>query len=106
MGAELATWRPLFEFSMILVVLGLAGCLNSRDRISWWLSQGLILLGLIVGLAATGAMHPQVDLFSLGIWLPFVVVLELIVCVASHVPRRVRRSVTRSVSEGEGFTTR
>ena len=79
MGVELATWRPLFEFSMILVVLGLAGCLNSRDRISWWIAQGLMLLGLILGLAATGAMHSRVDLFSLGMWIPLVAVLELIV---------------------------
>ncbi len=84
MGVELATWRPLFEFSMILMILGLTGCLSGRDRISWWLSQGLILLGLILGLAATGALHPRVDLFSLGMWIPLVAVLELIVCVMSH----------------------
>ena len=84
MSAELATWRPLFEFGMVLIVLGLAGCLNARDRISWWLSQGLVSLGVIVGMASTGAMHPRVDLFSLGIWLPLVAVIELGVCVLSH----------------------
>jgi len=86
MSAELATWRPLFEFGMVLIVLGLAGCLNARDRISWWLSQGLVSLGVIVGMASTGAMHPRVDLFSLGIWLPLVAVIELVVCVLCHKP--------------------
>ena len=84
MNAELATWRPLFEFAMVLIVLGLAGCLNARDRISWWLSQGLVSLGVIVGLASTGAMHPRVDLFSLGLWLPLAAVIDLGVCVLGH----------------------
>jgi hypothetical protein len=83
MGIDLATWRPLFEFAMVLIVLGLAGCLNCRDRVAWWLSQGLIALGVMVGLAATGTLHERVDLFSLGMWLPLAVLLELIVCVKS-----------------------
>ena len=78
MNVELASWRPLFEFAMVLIVLGLAGCLHGRDRISWWLSQGLVSLGVIVGIAATGTLHPRVDLFSLGMWLPLVALLELI----------------------------
>lgn len=87
MRAELANWRPLFEFAMVLIVLGLAGCLNARDRVSWWLSQGLVSLGTIVGMAAIGVLHPRIDLVSLGIWLPLAMVIELSVCVFSH--RRV-----------------
>jgi hypothetical protein len=79
MSVELSTWRPLWEFSAILIVLGAAGCLSSRDRMFWWQSQGLIVLGVMVGFAAIGAMHPHVDLFSLGVWIPLVLALELVV---------------------------
>ena len=96
MSAELATWRPLYEFAMVLVVLGLAGCLKARERISWWLSQGLVTLGVIVGMASTGAMHQKVDLFSLGIWLPLVAVVELSICVLSH--NSVKPSETTKIS--------
>ena len=84
MSVELATWRPLWEFSVILIVLGAAGCLSGRDRMSWWMSQGLIVLGVIVGFAAIEAMHPQVDLFSLGVWIPLVLALELVIVAVSH----------------------
>lgn len=88
MSVELSTWQPLCEFSAILIVLGAAGCLSSRDRMSWWQSQGLIVLGVIVGFAAVGAMHPRVDLFSLGVWIPLVLALELVT--VAKVMRRVR----------------
>ncbi len=78
MSVELSMWRPLWEFSAILIVLGVAGCLTRRDRMSWWQSQGLIVLGVIVGFAATGAMHPHADLFSLSVWIPLVLVLEMV----------------------------
>lgn len=70
MQAELSTWLPLWDFAAVLFVLGMASALCSRDRAAWWLSQGLLLLSVIVGLAAARAIHGDVDLFSLGIWIP------------------------------------
>ncbi len=87
MGVELSTWRPLWEFSAILLVLGAASGLSSRDRMSWWLSQGLLLLGVILGFAAIGAMHPRADLFSLSVWAPLVLVLEWAVVAMSGTRR-------------------
>lgn len=68
MQADLVTWRPLWDFAAVLFVLGLGGILNARDRVSFWLSQGLLLLSIIVGFAAVGVTHPEVDLFPLGLW--------------------------------------
>jgi NADH:ubiquinone oxidoreductase subunit K len=70
MQAELATWRPLWEFAAVLFVLGIAGSLSSRDRTSWWISQGLLLLSVFIGVTAAQVTHTGVDLFSLGIWVP------------------------------------
>lgn len=70
MQAELVTWRPLWDFAAVLFALGIAGGLSSRDRASWWISQGLLLLSVLVGFAAASVTHAGVDLFSLGIWVP------------------------------------
>ena len=70
MQAELATWRPLWDFAAVLFVLGVAGGLSSRDRASWWISQGLLLLSVLIGFAAAQVTHAGVDLISLGIWVP------------------------------------
>ena len=78
MQAELSTWRPLWDFAAVLFVLGMASALNSRDRASWWLSQGLLLLGVVVGFAAASATHPSVDLFSRGILVPIAWAVSLI----------------------------
>lgn len=78
MQAELSILRPLWDFAAVLFVLGMASALNSRDRTSWWLSQGLLLLSVVVGFAAANAIHPSVDLFSLGIWVPIAWTLSLI----------------------------
>lgn len=69
MQAELSTWRPLWDFAMVLSVLGLAAGLSARDRASWWLSQGLLLLSAVIGFAAASVTHAAgADLFSLGVW--------------------------------------
>ena len=94
MGVELSTWRPLWEFSAILLVLGAASGVSSRDRMSWWLSQGLLLLGMILGFAAIGAMHPRVDLFSLSVWAPLVLVLEWAVVAMPCAGRTLRPART------------
>ena len=78
MQAELSTLRPLWDFAAVLFVLGMASALSSRDRASWWLSQGLLLLSVVVGFAAASATHPSVDLFPLGIWMPIAWALSLI----------------------------
>lgn len=78
MRAELSSWLPLWDFAAVLFVLGMAGGLSSRDRASWWVSQGLLLLSVVVGFAAAGATHPSVDLFSLGIWIPIAWALSLL----------------------------
>lgn len=78
MQAELSTWRPLWDFAAVVFVLGMASALHSRDRASWWLSQGLLLLSVVVSFAAASVTHPSVDLFSLGIWVPSAWTLSLI----------------------------
>ena len=78
MRAELSSWLPLWDFAAVLFVIGMAGGLSSRDRASWWVSQGLLLLSVVVGFAAAGATHPSVDLFSLGIWVPITWALSLL----------------------------
>ena len=70
MQAELATWRPLWDFAAVLFVLGITGGLSSRDPASWWISQGVLLLSVLIGFAAAQVTHAGVDLFSLGIWVP------------------------------------
>lgn len=70
MQAELATWRPLWDFAAVLFVLGIAGGLSSRNRASWWISQGVLLLSVLIGFATAQVTHAGVDLFSLGIWVP------------------------------------
>ncbi len=70
MQAELATWRPLWDFAAVLFVLGIAGGLSSRDRTAWWIAQGLLLLSVLIGFAAAQVTHAGVDLFSLGVWVP------------------------------------
>ena len=67
MRVELTAWRPLWDFAMVLFVLGLAVGLTARDRASWWLSQGLLLLSVLIGFGAASVTHADVDLFSLGI---------------------------------------
>lgn len=79
MWIELSTWGPLAEFSAILIVLGAAGCLTAREREAWWMSQGLLLLGVLVGLASVGRIHAEVDSFSMLVWMPLVLLLELLV---------------------------
>lgn len=70
MQAELSSWRPLWDSATILFVLGMASALSSRDRSSWWLSQGLLLVSIVMAFAAAGAVHSGIDLFSLGMWIP------------------------------------
>lgn len=70
MHAELSTWQPLWDFAVVLFVLGVAGGLSNRDRTAWWVSQGLLLLGVLMGFAAAQVTHSGVDLFALGIWVP------------------------------------
>lgn len=70
MPFELSTCRPLWDVAMVLFVLGLAAGLSARDRATWWLSQGLLLLSVVIGFAAASVIHPGVDLFSLGVWVP------------------------------------
>ena len=77
MQAELSTWRPLWDLAAVLFVLGIAGALTSRDRGAWWLSQGLLLLSVLIGFAAASATHADVDLFSLGIWIPIALGLTI-----------------------------
>jgi hypothetical protein len=70
MQAELATWRPLWDFAAVLFVLGSAGSLSCRDRTSWWIAQALLLLSTLVGWAACQVTHAGVDFFPLGVWIP------------------------------------
>jgi hypothetical protein len=72
MQAELAIARPLWDFAMILFALGMGSALSSRDRASWWLSQGVLLLSIVIGFAAVSATHAGANLFPLGVWLPIV----------------------------------
>lgn len=69
MRADLATWRPLWDFAFVLFVLGLGGALSARDRVAFGLSQGVLLLSIVVGFAAADAMHRDVALFPLGLWI-------------------------------------
>lgn len=70
MRTELSTWLPLCDLAAILFVLGVASTLLSRDRVVWWLSQGLLLLSVVIGFVAASAVHSAVDLFTLGVWIP------------------------------------
>ena len=92
MQAELSTWRPLWDFAAILFVLGMASALSSRDRAAWWLSQGLLLLSVVVGFAAASATHANVDLFSLGIWIPIAWAVSLIGVFRIPKPSAVRHT--------------
>ena len=78
MQTDLSIWRPLWDFATVVFVLGMASTLNSRDRASWWLSQGLLLLSVVVGFAAASVTHDNVDLFSLGIWISIAWAVSLI----------------------------
>ena len=78
MQVELSTWLPLWDFAAVLFVLGCAGGIGSRDRASWWVSQGLLLLSIVIGFAAAGATHAGVDLFAFGVWVPTAWALSLI----------------------------
>lgn len=69
MRVDLATWRPLWDFATVLFVLSLGGALSARDRIAFGLSQGVLLLSIVVGFAAADAMHRDVELFPLGFWI-------------------------------------
>ena len=88
MQAELSTWRPLWDFAMVLFVLGFAAGLCAGNRTSWWLSQGLLLLSVFIGFAAASATHAGVDLFSLGIW----VLIAWSLTIIATLRRRVARS--------------
>ena len=70
MQVELSTWRPLWDFAIVLFVLGIAGGINSRDLTSWWVSQGLLMMSVLIGFAVAQVTHPGIDLISLGIWVP------------------------------------
>lgn len=88
MQAELSNWRPLWDFAMVLFVLGLAAGLSARDSVSWWFSQGLLLLSVVIGFAAASVTHSGVDLFSLGVWVPIAWGLTIV----ATLRRRVARS--------------
>ena len=92
MQAELSTWRSLWDSAAVLFVLGIAGGLSSCDRGTWWLSQGLLVLSVVIGFAAASATHTDVDLFSLSIWVPIACGLSWL----SHI--RIRPSSTVSVT--------
>ncbi len=85
MRVELSTWRPLWDFAMVLFALGLAAGLTTRDRAAWWLSQGLLLLSILIGFAAASATHAGVDLFSLGVWAPIAWGLSIVATLRRHV---------------------
>ena len=87
MQAELSTWRPLWDFATILFVLGMAGSLSCRDRASWWLSQGLLLLSVLIGFAAASVIHAGVDLFTLGVWVPIAWGLTIVATLRRRVAR-------------------
>lgn len=87
MQVELSTWRSLWDFAMVLFVLGLAAGLSARDRASWWLSQGLLLLSVVIGFAAASVTHASVDLFSLGVWVPIAWGLTLVATLRRRVVR-------------------
>lgn len=89
MQAELSTWRPLWDVAMVLFVLGLAAGLSARDRASWWLSQGLLLLSVVIGFAAASATHAGVDLFSLGTWVLIVWGLTIVATLRRRVAREI-----------------
>ena len=87
MQVELSTWRPLWDFARVMFVLGLAAGLNARDRTSWWLSQGLLLLSVVIGFAAASVIHEGVDLFSLGVWILIAWGLTIVATLRWHVVR-------------------
>lgn len=76
MHGELSILRPLLELAVIVIIVGLAGCVASRDRQGWWLSQGLVVLGLLIGIAAVGELHPTSPVMSLSMWLPLALLIE------------------------------
>ena len=76
MHSELSVWRPLIELSVIVVILGVAGCVASRDRQSWWLSHGLVVLGLLIGLATAAELHSPAPLMSLMTWMLAALLIE------------------------------
>ncbi len=76
MHSELSILRPLVELAVIMVIVGLAGCVASRDRQGWWFSQGLVVLGLLIGIAAAGELHPTSPVMSLAVWLPVALLIE------------------------------
>ena len=76
MHSEWSILRPLVELAVIVVIVGLAGCVASRDRQGWWLSQGLVVLGLLMGLAASGELHPTSPVMSLAVWLPVALLIK------------------------------
>ena len=87
MQAELSTWRPLWDFAMVLFVLGLAAGLSARDSTSWWLSQGLLLLSVVIGFATANVIHSGVDLFSLGVWVFIALGLTIVLTFRRRVSR-------------------
>ncbi len=70
MSVELTLWRPLWEFSAVLFVMGLAASLIGRDRGAWLIAQGVMLLAVVTGFTAVQATHAGVDLFPLAAWVP------------------------------------
>jgi NADH:ubiquinone oxidoreductase subunit K len=68
MQAELVTWRPLFEFGMIAFVLGVVGVASRPSLSTWLVSQGLLLLGAVLGLTAFSAVHHRPEGHTLAMW--------------------------------------
>lgn len=72
MSVELTVWRPLWEFSTILFVVGLAASFLGHGRSVWWMAQGIMLLAVATGFAAAEAMHADADFLALAKWIPLV----------------------------------
>ena len=79
MQAELVTWRPLFEFGMIAFVLGLVGLASRRSLWTRLVSQGLLLLGAVLGLVAFSAVHHRPEGHILALWVIAAWAVQLVV---------------------------
>lgn len=79
MQAELVTWRPLFEFGMIAIVLGVVGLASRRSLSTWLVSQGLLLLGMVLGFTAFSAVHHRAEGRTLALWVIAAWAMQLVV---------------------------